>query len=890
VHRARLAARLDLGMHGVLTLLSAPAGWGKTTLLADWLRSKTSGVSPGPAVAWLSLDEGDNDPVSLIRDLAAALRAAVPGVGDPPGVLLDGPESPRPRTLITRLVNDLVMLPQEIILVLDDYHVVRQASVHEIVAFLLERLPPTLHVVLSTREDPPLPFARLRALGALCEVRAADLSFTADETATFLRETMARPVSAEEAAALAGHTEGWIAGLQLAALAMPADNVAGFVATFGGSHYTVLDYLGAEVLARQPLPVRTFLLRTSVLDRLSGPLCDAVLGDEQPEGGAQAMLERIERGNLFLAPLDGERHWYRYHQLFAEFLRVHLSHAKAELVPELHRRASGWYEAHGLVQDAIRHALAALDHDRATRLIEQHGMTEFYFGEREKILGWFHALPADVRESHPQLSIIYACALVTTGQMSAADVSLRDAERHLGSDLQRDAANLIRGRVALLRALMASVAGDRVRAVALAEEARVHLRSSDAASGAFAAVLASRAFRVTGDATAATEHAVAAAAEEAKTAGLRAPAHMGAVLVARVHVLQGRLHRARVDFTEAERTLGVHATWGFPTYCFGLGDLLREWNDLEGAEAVVTRGIGFDLEGLGVDAGVAAEGHLVLARIRQARGDHRGAMAVLDEFHHLSRRRDMPEEIVARATAARAHLWLKQGNLTAAVRWAETSGLSERDQASYPQELEHLVFARVLIAQKRPGVLSLLDRLLEGAEGHGRMGSAIEILALRAIAQHALGATRRALQDLGRALAHGEPEGYVRVFVDEGAPMATLLRRARAGGIAPEYAARLLEAFVTRAMEIAPTDLAAPHPVSTGPVRPGHVSPLVEPLTVREREIVRLIAAGTSNQQIAAQLFVTTGTVKTHIRSIFGKLGVKSRTQVIVKAKTLGLD
>jgi len=886
VQRARLHARLDAGLHAVLTLLCAPAGWGKTTLLANWLDAKMA--DSRLTAAWLSLDDDDNDPVLLIRDLTAVLRSAVPGVGDATQILLEGPGPSQPRTLMTRLVNELLTSPREIILALDDYHMIRDEAAHAVVAFLLEHLPPQVHIVVLTREDPPLPLPRLRAQGRLCEIRASDLGFTADEAAAFLRDVMEIPVSFTDAAVLAARTEGWIAGLQLAALAMPVEDVPGFLATFGGSHRTVLDYLGTEVLARQPGPVRTFLLHTSILDRLSEPLCDAVLGDERPDGGAQAMLEAIEGGNLFLTPLDGDRRWYRYHQLFAEFLRVHLKQAGAAHVHELHRRACGWYEAHGLVDDAIRHALGALDHDHALRLIEQHGMTVFYFGERERILAWFRSLSAADRESHPQLSVIYAYALVATGQVSAAEAALGHAERHLGPDVADAMGRVVRGRIALLRALMTSIVGDRAQSVAMAREALGLLPLEAAASRAFAGVLAARAFRVTGDATAATEHAVAAAVEDAKTAGVPAPARMGLVLLARVHALQGRLHRARGVFAEAERLPGLLA-WGVPTYCFGLGELLREWNDLDGADAAVARAIGLDIEAH-VEAGVAVEGYVTLARIRQARGDAGGAMDALDRLVRLARRRDFPETIIARAAAARARLWLMQGNLPAAIRWAETSGFGEGDPASYAREFELLVLARVRTAQRRPGVLEILNRLLADAEDRARTGSAIEILIVRALAHQALGEMPESLQDLARALALGEPEGYVRAFVDEGAPMATALRRARTRGVAPEYAARLLDAFVASPVGQGRTEPAVPPRLLEGAVLDGHMSPLVEPLTAREREIVRLIAAGASNREIAERLFVAMATVKTHIASIFGKLGVKSRTQAAAKAKALDLD
>jgi LuxR family maltose regulon positive regulatory protein len=881
VPRPRLIARLDAGMRGELTLLSAPPGYGKTTLLIDWLRAKSEEPEP-PHVAWVTLDEDDNDPVQFIRLLVAALDPLVEDVGGAAVAMAQGPEPLPLRAVLPVLINELVAATREIILLLDDYHNIRHPDIHEAVAFLFEHLPPRLHVAIATREDPPFPLAGPRARAALCELRAADLRFTLAEAATFLRDVMSLHVTAAETEALEALTEGWIAGLQLAALAMSeGDARSGFIAALKGSHRYFLDYLVEEVLARQPGPVQTFLLRTSVLHWLTGPLCETVL-DARGVDGAGAMLNRIERANLFLVPLGAERRWYRYHQLFAKLLRTRLDQVETHLVPELHRRASKWYEEHGFAQEAIYHALAAPDWDRAVHLIEQHGMAVFHLGQLQTILGWFRALPSDVAQSRPALNVIHAYALSATNQADAAEGCLRAAEQHLQSGRPpHEDGRAVRARIDALHALMAGVRGDLTRSVSLAAQAEDLLPESDVKARWVARIYASR---VMGDVRSQNERALATLAEQARAVGLPIAARIALAELARLYVLQGRLRRAATTFDEAEGTLGPRVLIALPKCCFGLGDVLREQNELDLAERSLRQGIEALTEANTVEAYVAADGYVALARLRQARGDGRGAMAALGEFTDLARRREFARAVTERAAAARAHVWLTQGNLAAAVRWADHSGLKPDDPVSLLQEPEHLVLARVLAARKRRTALSLLDRLLQEAEEHGRLGSVIGILPVRAVALQRFGESARAVQDLERALALGEPEGYVRVFADEGAPMATLLRRARARGIFPEYAANLLDAFGDRSETAGGVGPVLPEAANGVPGAP------IEPLTRREQQVLRLLVEEVSNQEIARRLFITVGTVKKHVYNIFGKLGVRNRTEAVAKVKTLNFD
>jgi LuxR family transcriptional regulator, maltose regulon positive regulatory protein len=774
--------------------------------------------------------------------------------------------------------------------VLDDYHVIRESAIHAAMVYLLEHLPPQLRVIVLSREDPPFSLGKLRASGGLCELRVDDLRFTVSETAQFLREVMELPIRETDAAALRARTEGWIVGLKLAALSMPRTDPSGFVRAFEGTNPVILEYLTAEVLARQPRPIRTFLMRTSVLDRLSGSLCAAMMGDRWSEDKAQALLEHVERRNLFLVPLEEQR-CYRYHRIFADLLRARLRRTNPGLARDLHCRASAWYETRGYAPAAIRHALAAPDLERATHLIEQHGMTVFQLGQVRTILDWFYLLPPEAVSRRPLLSIIHAYALHGTHQLDAAERSLNAVAPHLRPDRPPEETARIEGHVALIRALIAGSRGELSRSVALADQAANLLPSSDPMR-IFTRVWAGRAYLVSGDVTAASERAVATVVELARAAGVPVPLRVGLVHRARVHMLQGRLSRAAAVFAEAEKPLGTDVVFGTPGYCFGRAQLLRQRDDLDGAERFLAQGMRAIAEGNAAMPYSAVTGYSTLALVRQARRDDRGAIAAVDALVALAGERQFDSSVLTEAAATRAHLWLMQGNLVAAAHWADTSGLGANDEVCFLLEHPHLVLARVLIAQRRDAARPLLDRLLADAEGHGRFGSVIEILALRAQVNRSRGHAAEALHDLERALAIGEPEGYVRVFVDEGAPMATLLRRARARGVAPDYCARLLEAFNpgidSGALAVAVAAALPSFPLSVPAARDGSIS--LEPLSARERDVVHLVIAGASNQEIADRLFVATNTVKKHIHNIFGKFDLKSRAQLIVRLRGSGMN
>jgi LuxR family maltose regulon positive regulatory protein len=880
VPRAHLVERLQRGAERALTLVSAPAGFGKTTLLAQWF------AESGLPVAWLSLEAEDNDPTRFLSYLIAALQTLDAQIGTTALVLLRTPQPPSPEAVLAMLTNDLVDRDGgDVALVLDDYHVITADPLQRGMTYLVEHLPPQLHLILATRADPPLPLARLRAQGQLSEVRTADLRFGAAEASTFLQTVMGLDLPAEAITTLEHRTEGWIAGLQLAALSLQGRaDVSAFLAAFTGSHRFVLDYLSDEVLAQQPTPVQTFLLHTSILERLSGPLCDAVTEQE----GSQAMLEALERANLFVVALDEERGWYRYHHLFAEMLRRHLLQAEPILVPDLHRRASDWYEQHNLPIEAVQHALAMPDVELAARLIEPIALSVALHGQISTVLGWLNALPEALVRAHPFLCVYYAVLLIFSNQFEAAEELLQQAERCV-QGLPAEQALTIQGWVLANRAAIAGLSGDTPRAVSLARQALALLPEAEVISRVGAIIAASRAYEVSGDVTPDTEREVAAAVSLIRTSDNLFATVSSICRLARLHILQGRLRQAAATYEQVVQVVPrpevLQTTYTSFYYYFGLGELLRECNDLEAAERHLAQGMALVNETLTVEPAVAILGYTALARLQQARGHAPAALATLDALARLAQQRHFPSHLVAQGEAVRAQLELAQGNQTAAIRWADTSGLSTEDEdLRYPREGEYLVLARVRIAQAcedqaspfLQDVLHLLDRLLQDAEAKARMGSALEILVLRALALEAQGNRTSALSTLERALVLAEPEGYIRLFVDEGAPMLAMLRHAYMRGIVPEYVATLLSAFGEQHASDLP--LASARPES-----------LLEPLTEREREVLQLLLEGASNREIARRLVLSVNTVKRHVYNICGKLGVQSRTQVIIRARALNL-
>jgi LuxR family maltose regulon positive regulatory protein len=882
VPRSRLIERLQQGMEHALTLISAPAGFGKTTLLVQWLAESNM-----PS-AWLSLDSEENEPRRFFSYLLAALRTLCPPLGSVVQALLEAPQDISMERVLTFLVNDILkQATGTFALVLDDYHVIENAAIHRGMSFLLEHVPPQMHVVIATRVDPSFPLVRLRARNQLTEIRTADLRFTADEADIFLRTLMGIDLPPPAFTALEHRTEGWIAGLQFAALSLQGrSDVSAFLHAFTGSHRFVLDYLTEEVFSRQPAGVQSFLLSTSILERLSGPLCDAVTGQTE----SQARLASLDEANLFLVPLDDERHWYRYHHLFAEVLLTRLQQTDPSSVLQLHLRASRWYEQQGLLTEAVQHALAASDVERAADLLESIDIGS-WAGHGEQIhwmLHWLERLPDALVRARPMLSIIHAVALMFTNQFQEAEARLQAAEHCLDVEMPPEQARFIWAHVAAIRGNIARYRGDLARSVALSQEALAFLPEEEVTPRPIARVNAAHSFLVSGDVTAQQERFT-----QEMVGSQRASANLSMIMrsfttMARFQITQGRLRQAAKTFEEAARAVprqeDLRTTVGSPAYYFGLADILREWNEMSMAEPLLEQGMELVNGGFTVDAEVVTLGYITLARLQIVRLEYSQALTTLDTLTHLAHAHSFAPHLIARALAWRAHIELAQGNLKAALSWVEQCGLSgSDDRLSYQREREYLTLARVRIAQGDDpsafffqGVSQLLDRLLQDAEAKARGSSILELLLLQALALAAQDEQDAALSPLERALSLAEPEGYVRLFVDEGASMRALLRQALARGITPRYVSTLLTAFGE------PAETTEAHPPSPADL-------LVEPLTKREREVLQLLAEGASNREIAQRLILSTGTVKKYVYNICGKLGVQSRMQALVRARALHL-
>ena len=886
VPRPRLSERLDRGTASKLMLVSAPAGFGKTTLLTEWLAAGPAGPAGERLAAWLSLDRADNDPASFWTYVIAALRTVASGVGESALALLQAPRSPPIETVLTALLNDLGAVAGDIVLVLDDYHVIDARDVQDAMGFLLDHLPPQLHVVIAGRADPALPLARLRGRGELAEIRAAGLRFTPDEAAAYLNEMMGLQLTARDVAALEGRTEGWIAALQLAALSMQGrDDVAGFIAGFAGDDRYVVDYLAEEVLQRQPERVQAFLLQTSILGRLSGPLCDAVTGQD----GGKAMLAALDRGNLFLVPLDDRRRWYRYHHLFADVLQARLLDEQPGQVPDLHRRASAWYQQNGEPSEAISHALAARDFDRAADLVELAIPAMRITRQEATVHGWLKALPDEVVRVRPMLSFAVAGALLTGGEPEEVEVRLRDAGRWLEEAAATGEGSLARpgemvvadeeeyrrlpGAIELYRAALALVRGDVPGTVRHARRTLDLALTEDHGVRAGAAGFLGLAFWTSGDLEAA-HPAWAQCAAGLRRSGQIADIFGCAIAMADIRLVQGRLGEAMRTYDQALQRASEQdgpVLRGTADMYVGMSEVHRERGDLQAATQQLLRS-----QELGEYNGLPQNPYrwrVAMARIRQAEGDLGGALDLLKEAERLYVGDFFPN--VRPVPALKARIWIAQGRLGEALGWAHEQGLSADDDLSYLREFEHITLARMLVARSRGEpvhqVTRLLERLLLAAEEGGRTGHVIEILVLQALALQAPGHIPAALTCLERALTLAEPEGYVRVFVDEGPPIGSLLRAAEKQGTTRNYVRRLLAAVSQTRQD--------------SPVRQA----LIDPLSERELDVLRLLGTELDGPAIARELTVSLNTVRTHTKNIYAKLAVTNRRAAVRRAAELDL-
>ncbi len=887
VVRSWLAERLERGYRAKLTLVSAPPGFGKTSLVAQWLTSRSA---DGRTVGWISLDPADDQPSVFWGQVLAALQGiAGPTFGQGILPLLESGQPPT-EGVLAAVVNELSELPSELDLVLDDYHLIEDPAIHDAMAFFLDHLPPQVHLVITTRADPPFPLARLRARGDLVEIRAVDLRFSAEEASSYLNEVMGLGLDPADVAALEEQTEGWIAALQLAALSMEGrDDNADFVARFTGNDRYIVDYLVEEVLQRLPDDIRAFLLDTCILDQLSSSLCDAVTG----RGDSKSMLGALDQRNLFVVSLDDQRRWFRYHHLFADVLRAHLEDEQPERSPELHRRASEWFEQAGDSPEAIRHALAARDFDRAAELVERILPAMRKARQETTLRNWLDGVPDEWVLRRPVLSVCFAGALLSSGVVAGVEGRLDDAERRVTSltaieggaaASEADVAYVdegeirrVPGQIEMYRTALAQIRGDLGATVEHAQRVLAVATEDDDVARAGAAGFLGIVSWTEGD----LETAHRSWSE--CVGGLRRAGHFADALGATnalcdICITQGRLTTALSTYQTSLELIPEQSrslVRGTADMHVGMSEVFLERDDLEAANQHLQQAR--DLGEYAVMPQFPYRWRVARARVRMAEGDPDGALELIDEAERLYVSDFFPE--VRPVASLRARVWISNSQLRDALRWVRQSGVSVDDELSYQREFEHITLARLLLAQAKadhtgiPGrhALALLERLGMAAAAGARTGRLIEIQMLEALALQAQGDTTAALSPLGRALAEAEPEGYVRLFTEEGPPIASLLREAAKRRIAPAYVDELLAA--------------AGH--SPDPAQ--KKQRLIDPLSERELDVLRLLGSELSGPDISRELMVSLNTLRTHTKSIYTKLDVNNRRAAVRRGQELDL-
>lgn len=887
VRRPRLIENLNQGLNRKLTLVSAPPGYGKTTLIANWLSQLTHA-----RYGWVTLDVNDNEPSRFLSYLTVALQSIDAELGLRVSSLLGSPELPPMGNLITLLVNDLTTLPQKVVVVFDDYHVIDNLEIHNALKFLLDHQPPQLHLVIISQADPPFPLARLRVHEQVTDIRADDLRFTRDEATAFLNDRARLRLTAEDVITLETRTEGWIAGLQLAALSLKGrPNKSEVVANFAGSQHHVIDYLSEDVLRRQPQPLQTFLLRTSILDRLSGPLCDAVTG----KANSQVVLETLQNQNLFLTNQDDKRQWYRYHSLFADFLRIQLHRREADLVAKLHHRAAQWYEENGFISEAVDHALSAEDFQFAGHLVERMAEeTLWRRGQWLTLLQWTEALPDEVIYARPMLSLYYAWALFTTGQLKALEQMLPQVEQSVTAiAAAADRPNSL-GEIATLRACVTYERGDMEGCIEMARQALTLLAEVNLVTRAAAKYVLALAYLGQGD------WRLAGQTYQESIALAQAGGNVAVVLMAsgsHVQLLanRGYLHRAAAVYRQA-RQLGeleedvLLGTTGVA--CLGMGDVLREWNDLEAAEHILREGIQLCRQQISMPEAVL-EGTINLARVLLAKGDTQGMDAALrraeEQIAELRLRSGDMRPITSDAVGCLVRLLLATGKVAAAAYWFDENWLDVDDQLNYRHQTNNILLARLYLSQGRASdALDLLEKLTAAIDTKEQPRITLEALILKALAWQALGDAEQAAQTMARALSVAESEGYIRLFVDEGEPVRRLLETAEGHDFSAAYVSQLLAALPEPASNrrVAALTALEPSEISRGG---SGLPPFIEPLNERELAILRLMAVGLSNQEIADAQFLALNTIKWYSTRIYNKLNVSNRLQAAARAQELGI-
>ncbi len=886
VRRARLSELLDAGVRGGcrLILVCAPAGYGKTSLVSQWVHQQKEtplpSATPAGGIIWLTLDPGDNDLARFVAYLAAALQNYQAELGQGVLAVLQNLRAASPQVLATSLINDLARLVEPVILILDDYHTLQAQPVQDFMAYFIEHQPQQMRLVILSRSDPPLQLARLRARGQLVEIRQLELALTGAEATEFLTQRMQLDLSPEGLQVLEDKTEGWAAGLQLAALSLRrVENIPAFIRSFSGTQAYIADYLTGEVLEGQTEGVREFLLQTSILNQLTAPLCEAVT----TEARAAQILEELVDANLFLVPLDYHGEWYRYHALFADLLRKRLSQLNQAKIDQLHLRAGRWYAQHRMVDEAVEHFLAGQDYAAAAGLIEENAERILMHGQTATFLRWLEAFPMQQRSAYPVLVVYQGLAMMLLGKIPENALSL-------AQQIAAASDGKYRGEADTLQALFSVMKGDALEAIRLSESALQGLPPERGFLRILAADSLAMGYALRGD-TASAVQAFEKMVAVAQAAGNHIMALMGLTSLAGLRYQQGRLHQAWEDYQqvlEMSRHQVGERSQAAGKVLLGLGDIAREWNDLTAAHRYLLESV--EMFSQFVDVGLSVA-YLSLCRVYLSQGEWDKAQDALEAARmHAQASRSTPLDD-SLTELMQARLWIALGELDQAEAWARRRGLFERsaadltalaDRSATALEIlqgEYLTLARLLLAQKRAQkALDFLDVLLAHNEKRSQMRRVIEVLALQALAYQQGAAHEPAMRAFSRALALAEPEGYARTFLDEGQPAASLLRDAAAGGHSPAYARRLLAGFSGQ-------QLPTPQPAAQS----GAAQSLIEPLSQRELEVLRLIAAGLTNQEIGRRLHISLSTVKGHTTHIYGKLGVSSRTQAAARAQSLGL-
>jgi len=891
VPRPRLVERLNGGLYRKITLISAPAGFGKTTLVTSWLAQIGKGPQEEKQItydlAWVSLDGDDNDPARFLAYLIAAIsRANVIDAVTGDGLLsmLQSNQSPAAESVLIPLINEIATHSGRVILVFDDYHVIHLPQVNEALTFLLENQPEQLHLVITSREDPDLPISRLRVRDQLTELRAADLRFTSTEAAEFLNQVMGLNLSDGDIITLDNRTEGWIAGLQLAAISLQGrEDTTQRIESFSGSHRIILDYLIEEVLDQQPDKIQSFLLQTSILDRMNGALCDALTSQDD----GQQTLEYLEHANLFIVPLDDQGQWYRYHHLFADLLKQRLERTLPEQLPVLQRKASDWFLANGYPDQAIVHALRAKDYEWAVVLLGQEADALWQRGEHGKLRAWLEIIPAEFLLSDPLLTILRAYYLHSVGQQEEGNHLLQEAERLIvsGNELSEEDRHKLLSRFEVIRALIYTFTGDVPGMIKHSNQALELLPYGETTWRSLAAFTLGDAYSYQGD-MAASYQARSEALRVCEESGDAYYTIVAALKLASTLKEQGELQQTmqlcqqqmqqvnKYSFSQVGSVGCLMALWG---------EVLAELDDLDGAIDQARRGA--EIAERGGNLTILGYSYIYLLRVLLSRGDLDGAEEIIQKARKLNRETTLPPWFNSQMANWQVRIWLERGELEAGTRWVAERGWDTDKSFRPPAAIDYLtlfdyiLLARILIAQRQVDkAAGLLESLEEHAENGGRITRLIEILILQAIAYQIEGEISRSMVPLERALAIAEPLGFIRTFVDEGQDMASLLYEALSRDISPEYVSLLLNAFPSAKQN-------QTEPLSSS----GPTIDLVEPLSEREIEVLQLIAEGLTNPEIASRLYLSLNTIKVHTRNIFGKLGVNNRTQAVSVANSLGI-